>query len=66
MLALETVRALKPYAEELGCAEALAGINRIVKDGNGADVQRRIHRERGMTGLLQWLVAQRASCVVAR
>ena len=36
-LALRTVRELRPYAEELGCAAELTGIERIVREGNGAD-----------------------------
>jgi carboxylate-amine ligase len=58
-LALETARAAAPFAAELGCAEELQGVERIVREGNGADLQRRIHRRRGMAGLLEWLVAQR-------
>ena len=49
---LESVR---PYARELGGGEALEEIERILREGNGADVQRRIHREAGMAGLLDHL-----------
>jgi carboxylate-amine ligase len=41
-----------PYAEQLGGAGALEEIDRIVKEGNGADRQRRVHEQRGMEGLL--------------
>jgi carboxylate-amine ligase len=42
----------RPYAEQLGGADALEEIERIVSEGNGADRQRRVHEERGMEGLL--------------
>ncbi|HET7506878.1 MAG TPA: YbdK family carboxylate-amine ligase [Solirubrobacterales bacterium] len=42
----------RPYAEQLGGADALEEIERIVSEGNGADRQRRVHEERGMKGLL--------------
>jgi carboxylate-amine ligase len=42
----------RPYAEPLGGAGALEEIERIVREGNGADRQRRVHAERGMHGLL--------------
>ena len=58
-LARRTVRALVPYARDLGCDAELAGVERILRDGNGADLQRRVHREGGMSGLLEWLVRQR-------
>jgi len=44
-----------PYARELGTEAALEEIDRILREGNGADEQRRIHRERGMEGLLAHL-----------
>jgi carboxylate-amine ligase len=46
-----------PYARELGGAEALAEIERILREGNGADRQRRLHAELGMPGLLEGLAA---------
>jgi glutamate---cysteine ligase / carboxylate-amine ligase len=49
---LETVR---PYARDLGADAALEEIERIVREGNGADDQRRIHREQGMDALLAYL-----------
>ncbi len=45
----------RPYARELGSESALEGIERILRDGNGADEQRRVHREMGMHGLLEYL-----------
>jgi glutamate---cysteine ligase / carboxylate-amine ligase len=44
-----------PYARELGAEGALAEIERILQEGNGADEQRRVHREAGMKGLLDYL-----------
>lgn len=49
---------VQPYARDLGTDDALEEIERILRDGNGADDQRRVHREVGMDGLLDYL-AQR-------
>jgi len=46
----------RPYARELGGDAALDEVQRILKEGNGADAQRRIYRESGMAGLLDHLV----------
>jgi carboxylate-amine ligase len=45
----------RPYARQLGSEEALVEIDRILREGNGADVQRRVHAESGMEGLLHHL-----------
>ncbi len=45
----------RPYARELGGDAALDEIQRIIEEGNGADDQRRVHRESGMAGLLDHL-----------
>jgi carboxylate-amine ligase len=50
--ALEEAR---PYARELGGEEALEEIDRIVREGNGADDQRHVHAAEGMEGLLSYL-----------
>jgi len=42
----------------LRCEEQLLEVERILTEGNGAAVQRRVHAERGMDGLLDFLVAQ--------
>ncbi|HEX6752646.1 MAG TPA: YbdK family carboxylate-amine ligase [Solirubrobacterales bacterium] len=55
--ALDSVR---PYAQELGSEAALTEIERILREGNGADEQRRVHRKAGMKGLLSHL-AERTS-----
>lgn len=44
-----------PYAHELGEGAALDEVERILRQGNGADDQRRVHREAGMDGLLEYL-----------
>jgi carboxylate-amine ligase len=51
---LETIR---PYAHELGTDAALIEIERILREGNGAEYQRRVHAETGMAGLLDYLIA---------
>jgi carboxylate-amine ligase len=49
---LESVR---PYARELGGDGALDEVERILREGNGADDQRRVHRQGGMNELLEYL-----------
>jgi gamma-glutamyl:cysteine ligase YbdK (ATP-grasp superfamily) len=51
--------AVLPYARELGAGDALEEIERILREGNGADEQRRVCRERGMSGLLEHLTVRR-------
>lgn len=46
---------VSPYARDLGGEGALEEIERILREGNGADDQRRVHREAGMDGLLDYL-----------
>jgi glutamate---cysteine ligase / carboxylate-amine ligase len=59
VLARELLLRVMPYARELGADAYLVGIERILWSGNGAEIQRAIHRERGMSGLLEWLMEQR-------
>ena len=47
---------MRPYADELGCADALEGVERILAEGNGADRQRAVHARGGMPALLALLV----------
>jgi carboxylate-amine ligase len=49
-----------PYARDLAGEAALEELERILKEGNGADDQRRVHREVGMRGLLDHLVRRTA------
>ena len=53
------IESVRPYARDLGSEAALEGVERILREGNGADDQRRVHREAGMEGLLDYL-AERA------
>jgi carboxylate-amine ligase len=50
--------AVHPYARELGGDAALEEVERILREGNGADEQRRIHRETGMAGLIEHLTTR--------
>ena len=56
----EVLDSVRPYARELGGEAALEEIERILREGNGADDQRLIHAEQGMPGLLTYL-AERTS-----
>jgi carboxylate-amine ligase len=47
--------AVRPFARELGGEAALEEFERILREGNGADEQRRVHAEAGMDGLLAYL-----------
>ena len=47
-----------PYARESGSEDALAGIERILRDGNGADRQRAAFEAGGMDAVLELLIAE--------
>lgn len=49
---------VRPFARELGSEAALEEIERILREGNGADAQRRVHARSGMAGLLDYLAAR--------
>jgi glutamate---cysteine ligase / carboxylate-amine ligase len=49
---------VRPYARELGADAALTEIERIIRNGNGATDQRRVHNEAGIAGLLEYLIAR--------
>ena len=55
-LARRVLAEARPYARELGGEPALEEIERILREGNGADEQRRVHAERGIEGLLEHLL----------
>jgi carboxylate-amine ligase len=59
-MARRSLEVAAPVAAELGCERELGHIERILDEGCGADVQRRVHEERGMPGLLDYLVAETA------
>ena len=54
----QVLDSVRPFALELGGAEALVEIERILAEGNGADDQRRVQRETGMKGLLGYLAVR--------
>ena len=54
-VARATLEEARPYAEQLGGADALEEIDRILTEGNGADQQRRVHAEGGTKALLRHL-----------
>jgi glutamate---cysteine ligase / carboxylate-amine ligase len=46
----------RPYADDLGAADALEGIERILAEGNGADRQRAAHARGGVPAMLAGLI----------
>jgi glutamate---cysteine ligase / carboxylate-amine ligase len=48
----------RPHALALGCADALAGVERILAEGNGADRQRAAFARGGMAAVLDRLAAE--------
>jgi glutamate---cysteine ligase / carboxylate-amine ligase len=54
-IARRVLEAVRPYARELGSDAALEEIERVLQEGNGADDQRRVHRQAGMSGLIEYL-----------
>jgi glutamate---cysteine ligase / carboxylate-amine ligase len=57
-VAREVLDTARPYARELDSEPALAELERILHEGNGAEEQRRVHAEQGMDGLLAHLAAR--------
>jgi glutamate---cysteine ligase / carboxylate-amine ligase len=55
-----TVERIRPRARELGADAALDGIERILRDGGGAERQRAAHASGGMPALLELLVEETA------
>ncbi|HYP56169.1 MAG TPA: YbdK family carboxylate-amine ligase [Solirubrobacterales bacterium] len=54
-VARRVLDSVRPYARELGADVAFDELERILRDGNGADDQRRVHASAGIDGLLEWL-----------
>jgi len=52
-VAARVLEELRPYARRLGAEARFERIERIVAEGNGADVQRRAHSKGGIEGLLE-------------
>ena len=59
-LARECVELASTVAAELDCEAELAQVETILADGCGADLQRRVHVESGMDGLLSFLCTETA------
>jgi carboxylate-amine ligase len=57
-VALAALERARPHARELGSEDALAGVQRILAEGNGADRQRAAFARGGMPALLDLLVAE--------
>ena len=55
-----TLELARPHARELGTEDALAEVERILVDGNGADRQRAAHARGGMPALLGLLAEEAA------
>jgi carboxylate-amine ligase len=54
----------RPYARQLGGEDSLEEVERILREGNGADQQRRIHQAGGIEGLLAGLVERTAASTI--
>jgi glutamate---cysteine ligase / carboxylate-amine ligase len=57
-LARECLELAGAVAGELGCEAELAHVEVILEQGSGADLQRQVHAEEGMRGLLAYLVSE--------
>ncbi len=58
LIARRVLEEARPYARELGGEDALEEVERILREGNGADAQRRAFEAGGMEGLLADLLAR--------
>jgi glutamate---cysteine ligase / carboxylate-amine ligase len=59
-VAARILKSVLPYARELGAEESLSEIDRILREGNGAEEQRRTESQIGLDGLLSQLVERSA------
>ena len=59
-VARDVLALARPYARDLGGADALEEIERVLRDGNGADRMRIAHAAGGMPAVLAGLVAEAA------
>ena len=59
-VAREALDVARPYAEDLGEADALHEVERILAEGNGADRMRAAHRRGGMRAVLELLARETA------
>jgi len=60
-LARECLDAVADVAVELRCEAELEHVHTILREGTGADLQRRVFNARGMEGLLDYLVRETGS-----
>jgi glutamate---cysteine ligase / carboxylate-amine ligase len=63
-LARQRLLQVKPFARELGVDGAIDEVARILREGNGADLQRAAYARGGMPAVLQQLVAETSGCEV--
>ena len=59
-LAKECVDGAAAAASELGCTRELEYVLEMIVDGSGAELQRRVHSQAGLDGLLEFLVEETA------
>jgi carboxylate-amine ligase len=59
-VARETLELARPYAEDLGEADALHEVDRILAEGNGASRMRAAHERGGMRAVLEGLARETA------
>ena len=59
-LARECVAEVATVAGDLNCEEELAYVETILEEGSSAELQRSVHRQEGMAGLLAYLVRETA------
>jgi carboxylate-amine ligase len=59
-VAARILKSVLPYARELGAEGSLSEIERILREGNGAEEQRRAEGQIGLSGLLSQLVERSA------
>jgi glutamate---cysteine ligase / carboxylate-amine ligase len=65
-LAAAAVERARPHARAVGADAALEEVERILRDGNGADRMRAAHAEGGMARVLERLVAESADTLEVR
>ncbi len=67
-LGMRTLDLAWRVAGELKCESELAYVERMLEEGSGADLQRAVHAEVGMNGLLKWLCERTADvdCATAQ
>jgi carboxylate-amine ligase len=54
-VAATAIATARPYLRDLGAEDALEGVERILREGNGADRMRAAHARGGMEGMLEHL-----------